>query len=139
MIRRPPISTRTDTLFPYTTLFRSHGCEQSEDASKVTTVTRRLSTTTSLGRNYRNQEQSPWIPACAGMTSKGENTAPPSKLPPSAYWTPAPVSPTPPSPTSTTHCPCPPPRSRPTNNYTRPCTSPAARRVGKEVSSTGRS
>src|SRR3546814_15254644 len=26
MIRRPPISTRTDTLFPYTTLFRS-GCE----------------------------------------------------------------------------------------------------------------
>src|SRR3546814_4794821 len=32
MIRRPPRSTRTDTLFPYTTLFRSevrgdqHGC-----------------------------------------------------------------------------------------------------------------
>src|SRR3546814_4668806 len=25
MIRRPPRSTRTDTLFPYTTLFRSHG------------------------------------------------------------------------------------------------------------------
>src|SRR3546814_14431833 len=24
MIRRPPGSTRTDTLFPYTTLFRSH-------------------------------------------------------------------------------------------------------------------
>src|SRR3546814_9732650 len=24
MIRRPPISTRTDTLFPYTTLFRSY-------------------------------------------------------------------------------------------------------------------
>src|SRR3546814_6042834 len=24
MIRRPPSSTRTDTLFPYTTLFRSH-------------------------------------------------------------------------------------------------------------------
>src|SRR3546814_8225759 len=24
MIRRPPRSTRTDTLFPYTTLFRSH-------------------------------------------------------------------------------------------------------------------
>src|SRR3546814_18029784 len=29
MIRRPPISTRTDTLFPYTTLFRSG------DADKV--------------------------------------------------------------------------------------------------------
>src|SRR3546814_15855735 len=29
MIRRPPRSTRTDTLFPYTTLFRSfrYGCE----------------------------------------------------------------------------------------------------------------
>src|SRR3546814_5718090 len=26
MIRRPPISTRTDTLFPYTTLFRSPPC-----------------------------------------------------------------------------------------------------------------
>src|SRR3546814_9471036 len=25
MIRRPPRSTRTDTLVPYTTLFRSHG------------------------------------------------------------------------------------------------------------------
>src|SRR3546814_2161106 len=27
MIRRPPRSTRTDTLFPYTTLFRSDQCE----------------------------------------------------------------------------------------------------------------
>src|SRR3546814_8477079 len=27
MIRRPPRSTRTDTLFPYTTLFRSSGSE----------------------------------------------------------------------------------------------------------------
>src|SRR3546814_10595829 len=26
MIRRPPRSTRTDTLFPYTTLFRSNDC-----------------------------------------------------------------------------------------------------------------
>src|SRR3546814_6699104 len=26
MIRRPPRSTRTDTLFPYTTLFRSRKC-----------------------------------------------------------------------------------------------------------------
>src|SRR3546814_1055342 len=28
MIRRPPRSTRTDTLFPYTTLFRSHVSER---------------------------------------------------------------------------------------------------------------
>src|SRR3546814_20180453 len=27
MIRRPPRSTRTDTLFPYTTLFRSQGTD----------------------------------------------------------------------------------------------------------------
>src|SRR3546814_7175172 len=27
MIRRPPRSTRTDTLFPYTTLFRSFCCK----------------------------------------------------------------------------------------------------------------
>src|SRR3546814_5819902 len=29
MIRRPPRSTRTDTLFPYTTLFRSAGYSRS--------------------------------------------------------------------------------------------------------------
>src|SRR3546814_18091988 len=28
MIRRPPISTRTDTLLPYTTLFRSFGFQR---------------------------------------------------------------------------------------------------------------
>src|SRR3546814_9749048 len=31
MIRRPPRSTRTDTLFPYTTLFRSVGCMADDD------------------------------------------------------------------------------------------------------------
>src|SRR3546814_5171378 len=31
MIRRPPRSTRTDTLFPYTTLFRSAGLTHSVD------------------------------------------------------------------------------------------------------------
>src|SRR3546814_10613245 len=30
MIRRPPRSTRTDTLFPYTTLFRSLCCKDEE-------------------------------------------------------------------------------------------------------------
>src|SRR3546814_11516026 len=32
MIRRPPRSTRTDTLFPYTTLFRSQRCSAACDA-----------------------------------------------------------------------------------------------------------
>src|SRR3546814_8911118 len=32
MIRRPPKSTRTDTLFPYTTLFRSHSVQHGGEA-----------------------------------------------------------------------------------------------------------
>src|SRR3546814_8172017 len=35
MIRRPPISTRTDTLFPYPTLFRSHGVALAQRAPDV--------------------------------------------------------------------------------------------------------
>src|SRR3546814_10407429 len=35
MIRRPPRSTRTDTLFPYTTLFRSHGRGSSPPRSSL--------------------------------------------------------------------------------------------------------
>src|SRR3546814_13081438 len=35
MIRRPPRSTRTDTLFPYTTLFRSDEGEQEHHVAKV--------------------------------------------------------------------------------------------------------
>src|SRR3546814_13100390 len=33
MIRRPPRSTRTDTLFPYTTLFRSQGSAAAVEAA----------------------------------------------------------------------------------------------------------
>src|SRR3546814_3980038 len=36
MIRRPPRSTRTDTLFPYTTLFRSQGPAPAPDSSAST-------------------------------------------------------------------------------------------------------
>src|SRR3546814_5617654 len=35
MIRRPPRSTRTDTLFPYTTLFRSHCAAEPRAALEV--------------------------------------------------------------------------------------------------------
>src|SRR3546814_3050593 len=35
MIRRPPRSTRTDTLFPYTTLFRSVGAVELEHVEAV--------------------------------------------------------------------------------------------------------
>src|SRR3546814_14533018 len=34
MIRRPPRSTRTDTLFPYTTLFRSKGRTSGREAQE---------------------------------------------------------------------------------------------------------
>src|SRR3546814_18889935 len=36
MIRRPPRSTRTDTLFPYTTLFRSDGQQERACADRST-------------------------------------------------------------------------------------------------------
>src|SRR3546814_2139992 len=35
MIRRPPRSTRTDTLFPYTTLFRSDGVADAAESASV--------------------------------------------------------------------------------------------------------
>src|SRR3546814_10632352 len=35
MIRRPPRSTRTDTLFPYTTLFRSHWKRQNPQSEST--------------------------------------------------------------------------------------------------------
>src|SRR3546814_6584141 len=35
MIRRPPRSTRTDTLFPYTTLFRSAAATSPDDVQGV--------------------------------------------------------------------------------------------------------
>src|SRR3546814_7586761 len=39
-IRRPPISTRTDTLFPYTTLFRSGQsiADQTRDLQRISSV-----------------------------------------------------------------------------------------------------
>src|SRR3546814_8520340 len=40
MIRRPPRSTRTDTLFPYTTLFRSHH-DRGRGAARPHTASRR--------------------------------------------------------------------------------------------------
>src|SRR3546814_15178506 len=43
MIRRPPRSTRTDTLFPYTTLFRSCGCFWHEDTNSAAPPRSKLS------------------------------------------------------------------------------------------------
>src|SRR3546814_5039074 len=42
MIRRPPRSTRTDTLFPYTTLFRSRLADHRIDRADPDTVRRQF-------------------------------------------------------------------------------------------------
>src|SRR3546814_1342315 len=42
MIRRPPISTRTDTLFPYTTLFRSPPRADHREAHRLCNRGRRI-------------------------------------------------------------------------------------------------
>src|SRR3546814_1047370 len=49
MIRRPPRSTRTDTLFPYTTLFRSTGQSGNARANNVTLTATNGSTIDSSG------------------------------------------------------------------------------------------
>src|SRR3546814_9540262 len=46
MIRRPPRSTRTDTLFPYTTLFRSSGASHGIDEPPAWAGTEMLSAIT---------------------------------------------------------------------------------------------
>src|SRR3546814_18141706 len=46
MIRRPPRSTRTDTLFPYTTLFRSSAVSRSISRLEKALATRLLQRTT---------------------------------------------------------------------------------------------
>src|SRR3546814_15495631 len=48
MIRRPPRSTRTDTLFPYTTLFRSIDPLTSPSASMSASSVRALTSTIAL-------------------------------------------------------------------------------------------
>src|SRR3546814_4443761 len=57
MIRRPPRSTRTDTLFPYTTLFRSVGHLQSLPKSDGL----RLATNASSHNQTSNRRHS-WLP-----------------------------------------------------------------------------
>src|SRR3546814_18904946 len=54
MIRRPPRSTRTDTLFPYTTLFRSRGAGQPTDDEPVGKCTDYARTGQHDGRDDRH-------------------------------------------------------------------------------------
>src|SRR3546814_1123651 len=63
MIRRPPRSTRTDTLFPYTTLFRSPppALAFHRPASRQGSLNhgRRASTSSSFGRQRRHRSRLP--------------------------------------------------------------------------------
>src|SRR3546814_5461318 len=52
MIRRPPRSTRTDTLFPYTTLFRSERVAQAKDSLPAGVQPQLAPLTTGLGEIF---------------------------------------------------------------------------------------
>src|SRR3546814_8377079 len=72
MIRRPPRSTRTDTLFPYTTLFRSAGCEAPERAllSRV-----QLSIARSRSRRRRRDWRNAFSIVCGTCSRSEEHTS----------------------------------------------------------------
>src|SRR3546814_1561286 len=59
MIRRPPRSTRTDTLFPYTTLFRSEVYNVYYAPSARTSRARRCGAVPSSGRRARQARNEP--------------------------------------------------------------------------------
>src|SRR3546814_18773482 len=64
MIRRPPRSTRTDTLFPYTTLFRSAAGRRTQDRHGAWTPRRESSTFVIAlhrqKRGYIGRQRLPW-------------------------------------------------------------------------------
>src|SRR3546814_17489666 len=66
MIRRPPVSTRTDTLFPYTTLFRSGHVLYPDAASKWAAVAEAVRTV---------REGEAMRPVLVGTRSVGDSEA----------------------------------------------------------------
>src|SRR3546814_3515473 len=58
MLRRPPISTRTDTLFPYTTLFRSVAADRRFRDDRVVVLCACRSRSSSEGHLRRNARRS---------------------------------------------------------------------------------
>src|SRR3546814_5975809 len=61
MIRRPPRSTRTDTLFPYTTLFRS---AQGPGSRRLVDHLKRRLSGAGRGADYRCQTSGAGEPRC---------------------------------------------------------------------------
>src|SRR3546814_1196347 len=74
MIRRPPRSTRTDTLFPYTTLFRSGRlyahCTFRLEACRPSDVG-------ALEAVFENEELAALMERCAGMGQRARRVARP--------------------------------------------------------------
>src|SRR3546814_3761897 len=56
MIRRPPRSTRTDTLFPYTTLFRSRSAPGLRQRRTKREIPTRRKKNQKTGVEYRSEE-----------------------------------------------------------------------------------
>src|SRR3546814_20922606 len=59
MIRRPPSSTRTDTLFPFTTLFRSKATVTSEPCLTALSITLLIARVRTLGRQVHVRRPGP--------------------------------------------------------------------------------
>src|SRR3546814_1847523 len=78
MIRRPPRSTRTDTLFPYTTLFRSALCHPAgpDEARPVAERVRERPADRPDARGRTNlRERGSGIPRNHGMLRSEEHTS----------------------------------------------------------------
>src|SRR3546814_8827192 len=57
IIRRPPRSTRTDTLFPYTTLFRSHPLPHGQSAGRGLHALRGVSRRAQKAHGFERSEE----------------------------------------------------------------------------------
>src|SRR3546814_2911892 len=79
MIRRPPRSTRTDTLFPYTTLFRSHTGIGTDNCAACTPWRSSSQTSACLSRR-RNKRQGINLRVSAGCSGGGRSEEHTSEL-----------------------------------------------------------
>src|SRR3546814_3735521 len=77
MIRRPPRSTRTDTLFPYTTLFRSEAGQRGHRDRRIAQIEfgqqrapDRRAVGDAVDEEFRGHMPSPVTPAKAGARSE---------------------------------------------------------------------